>query len=98
LPSTPLFRSTEPPVPTRCPEIPRCPALPDRYSLPQQIVGGMRVSTTAGAIVREEQSLDAVVRPQSIAIIGCSRRRGTIGYQIVDNLLVHGYTGALHRP
>jgi len=64
--------------------------------LPQQIVGGMRVSTTAGAIVREEQSLDAVVRPQSIAIIGCSRRRGTIGYQIVDNLLVHGYTGALH--
>jgi len=36
-------------------------------------------------------SLDAILRPSSIAVIGASRRPGTIGYQIVDNLLVHGF-------
>ncbi len=54
------------------------------------------MSTTTEPVVTAEHSLDPVVRPESIAIIGCSRKRGTIGYQIVDNLLDHGYTGALH--
>lgn len=54
------------------------------------------MSTTTGPVVTADHSLDPVVRPESIAIIGCSRKRGTIGYQIVDNLLDHGYTGALH--
>ncbi|HEU5210135.1 MAG TPA: acetate--CoA ligase family protein [Longimicrobiales bacterium] len=54
------------------------------------------MSTTTEPVVTAEHSLDPVVRPGSIAIIGCSRKRGTIGYQIVDNLLDHGYTGALH--
>lgn len=54
------------------------------------------MSTTTEPVVPAEHSLDPVVRPESIAIIGCSRKRGTIGYQIVDNLLDHGYTGALH--
>ena len=54
------------------------------------------MSTTTEPVSRTTSSLDAVFRPESIAIIGCSRRRGTIGYQIVDNILDHGYTGALH--
>ena len=29
-------------------------------------------------------------------MIGASRRQGTIGYQIVDNLLRHGYQGVVH--
>ncbi|MHB1169551.1 MAG: acetate--CoA ligase family protein [Longimicrobiales bacterium] len=52
--------------------------------------------STATSVDQARHSLDAVVRPESIAIIGCSRKRGTIGYQIVDNLLDHGFTGALH--
>ncbi len=41
-------------------------------------------------------SLDAIFRPRSIAVIGASRRPNTIGYQIIDNLLRHGYTGVLY--
>lgn len=41
-------------------------------------------------------SLDAILRPSSIAVIGASRRPGTIGYQIVDNLLVHGFQGTVY--
>ncbi len=41
-------------------------------------------------------SLDVLFRPSSIAVIGASRRSGTIGYQIVDNLLRHGFQGVLH--
>ncbi len=40
--------------------------------------------------------LDSVFRPHSIAIVGASRRRGTIGWQIVDNLLRDGFTGSIH--
>ena len=41
-------------------------------------------------------SLDAFFQPRSIAVIGASRRPDTIGYQIVDNLLRHGYTGVVY--
>jgi len=40
--------------------------------------------------------LDAILRPRSIAVIGASRRPDTIGYQILDNLLRHGFTGAVY--
>ncbi len=42
------------------------------------------------------RSLDAVFRPRSVAVIGASRTPGTIGYEIVDNLLRHGYRGAVY--
>ncbi len=41
-------------------------------------------------------SLDPVFRPRSIAVVGASRRPDTIGHQIVDNLLRHGYTGVVY--
>jgi acetyl coenzyme A synthetase (ADP forming)-like protein len=41
-------------------------------------------------------SLDALFRPTSIAVVGASRRADTIGHQIVDNLLRHGYTGVVY--
>ena len=41
-------------------------------------------------------SLNALFQPRSIAVIGASRRPDTIGYQIVDNLLRHGYTGVVY--
>lgn len=40
--------------------------------------------------------LDPLFRPSSIAVVGASRRSGTIGHQIVDNLLRHGYQGVIH--
>lgn len=40
--------------------------------------------------------LDSLLRPKSIAVIGASRTPNTIGYQILDNLLRHGYTGAVY--
>jgi acetyl coenzyme A synthetase (ADP forming)-like protein len=41
-------------------------------------------------------SLAPILRPRSIAVIGASRRPGTIGYQIMDNLLRHGFQGVVH--
>lgn len=40
--------------------------------------------------------LDALLRPRSIAVIGASRTPHTIGYQILGNLVRHGYTGAVY--
>lgn len=35
-------------------------------------------------------------RPRSIAVVGTSRRPGTIGYQILENILRHGYQGVVY--
>lgn len=40
--------------------------------------------------------LDPILRPRSIAVIGASRTPATVGYQILDNLLRHGFTGAVY--
>jgi acetate---CoA ligase (ADP-forming) len=42
------------------------------------------------------RSLDPVFRPRTIAVIGASRSPGTVGYEIVHNLLTEGFTGALY--
>ncbi len=41
-------------------------------------------------------TLDPFFAPDSIAVIGASRRPGTVGYQIVDNLVTHGFQGAVY--
>jgi acetyl coenzyme A synthetase (ADP forming)-like protein len=43
-----------------------------------------------------ESTLDPLFRPESVAVIGASRNPGTIGYQIVDNLIRHGYQGVIY--
>ncbi|MFL5383489.1 MAG: acetate--CoA ligase family protein [Longimicrobiaceae bacterium] len=40
--------------------------------------------------------LDSLLAPKSIAVVGASRAPNTIGWQILDNLLRHGYTGAVY--
>jgi len=40
--------------------------------------------------------LDAVFRPRSIAVIGASRERGTVGGEIFHNLLASGFQGVVH--
>ena len=37
-----------------------------------------------------------VLRPASVAVIGASRRSGTVGGEVVRNLLAAGYSGPLH--
>ena len=41
-------------------------------------------------------ALDSFLRPSSVAVIGASRRRRTVGGQIVHNLVDGGYTGKVY--
>jgi acetyl coenzyme A synthetase (ADP forming)-like protein len=41
-------------------------------------------------------SLDPILRPKSIAVIGASRRESSIGWQILHNLLKHGFQGPVY--
>ncbi len=42
------------------------------------------------------RSLDALFRPQSVAVIGASRKRFQIGHEIVRNLVFGGFTGPVY--
>src|SRR5205823_1741004 len=42
------------------------------------------------------EGLDAIFSPRSIAVIGASRHRGKIGYEILRNLIVNEYQGILY--
>ena len=44
----------------------------------------------------EAASLRHVLAPESVAVIGASRRRGTVGRAIVDNIRAGGYAGRLY--
>ncbi len=41
-------------------------------------------------------SLEAIFRPRSVAVIGASRRNDSIGWALVDNLLRSGFEGAVY--
>jgi acetyltransferase len=41
-------------------------------------------------------SLEPILRPKSIAVIGASRQQHTIGWQILDNLLRQGFQGPVY--
>ncbi|MEJ2237085.1 MAG: acetate--CoA ligase family protein [Gemmatimonadales bacterium] len=41
-------------------------------------------------------TLDSILRPKSIAVIGASRDPNTIGWHILDNLLEHGFHGPVY--
>jgi acetate---CoA ligase (ADP-forming) len=40
--------------------------------------------------------LDPIFRPRSITVVGASRTPGTVGYEVIDNLLAEGFTGAIY--
>jgi acetyltransferase len=42
------------------------------------------------------ESLDAIFRPRSVAVIGASRRRQTIGREILANLVNYGFHGPVY--
>jgi acetyl coenzyme A synthetase (ADP forming)-like protein len=41
-------------------------------------------------------SLDAILKPRAIAVVGASRAPHSIGQQVVTNLIDHGFTGAVY--
>jgi acetyl coenzyme A synthetase (ADP forming)-like protein len=43
-----------------------------------------------------EHSIDPLLRPRSIAVVGASRHPQTIGYEILHNLISHGFEGAVY--
>ena len=42
------------------------------------------------------QGLDGLFRPRSVAVIGASRRAGSIGRQVVANLIAGGFQGPVY--
>ena len=44
----------------------------------------------------EARSIERLLKPGSVAVIGASRRRGTIGHQLFLNLLAGGFEGPVH--
>jgi acetyltransferase len=51
---------------------------------------------TAGTRPLRSGSLDAIFRPRSVAVIGASRRRQTIGREILANLVEYEFTGPVY--
>ena len=41
-------------------------------------------------------SLDAILRPRSVAVVGASRKRGTIAAEVFHNLVSSGFVGAVY--
>ena len=41
-------------------------------------------------------SLNPILKPRSIAVVGASRSSSTIGYQVLFNLVKYGFTGAVY--
>lgn len=41
-------------------------------------------------------SLDGIFRPRSVAVVGAGRREGTIGRQVVANIISAGFTGPVY--
>jgi len=49
-----------------------------------------------GSRPRHSGSLDAIFRPRSVAVIGASRKRQTIGREILANLVEYGFSGPVY--
>jgi acetyltransferase len=42
------------------------------------------------------QNLDEIFRPRSIAVVGTSRKKGTLGREILHNLVAYGFNGPVY--
>jgi acyl-CoA synthetase (NDP forming)/GNAT superfamily N-acetyltransferase len=63
--------------------------------------GGTALDSYLNAVAERERradtaSLRRVLAPESVAVIGASRRRGTVGRAILDNIITGGYSGRLY--
>ncbi len=63
--------------------------------------GGTALDSYLNAVAVRERSAEVaslrhVLAPESVAVIGASRRRGTVGRVILDNIRTSGYAGRLY--
>ncbi len=73
-------------------------------SVPDALEIELPTSLSAAAIERFEErersgavaAVRSVLEPQSVAVIGASRRRGTIGGEILHNLVAAGFSGVVY--
>ena len=68
--------------------------------LPSQ-AGGIALDSYLNAVAERERRADTaslrhVLAPESVVVIGASRRRGTVGRAILDNIRAGGYSGRLY--
>ncbi|HYS36983.1 MAG TPA: GNAT family N-acetyltransferase, partial [Pseudonocardiaceae bacterium] len=59
------------------------------------------VDTYVDAVAERERladsaSLRAILRPQSVVVVGAGRRRGSVGYAVLENIKTGGYPGRLY--
>ncbi len=70
------------------------------FPLPSEDAGPT-LDSYLNAVAERERSAEAaslryVFAPESVAVIGASRRRGTVGRAILDNIRASGYAGRLY--
>jgi acyl-CoA synthetase (NDP forming)/GNAT superfamily N-acetyltransferase len=63
--------------------------------------GGTALDSYLNAVAERERSAEVaslrhVLAPESVVVIGASRRRGTVGRAILDNIRTGGYSGRLY--
>jgi acyl-CoA synthetase (NDP forming)/GNAT superfamily N-acetyltransferase len=63
--------------------------------------GGTALDSYLNAVDERERRADTaslrhILAPESVVVIGASRRRGTVGRAILDNILTCGYSGRLY--
>ena len=63
--------------------------------------GGTALESYLNAVAKRERRADTaglrhVLTPESVVVIGASRRRGTVGRAILDNIQTGGYSGRLY--
>ena len=63
--------------------------------------GGTALDSYLNAVSERERRADTaslrhILAPESVVVIGASRRRGTVGRAILDNILTSGYSGRLY--
>ena len=64
-------------------------------------VGGTALDSYLNAVAERERRADSaslrhILAPESVVVIGASRRRGTVGRAILDNIRTGGYSGRLY--
>jgi acyl-CoA synthetase (NDP forming)/GNAT superfamily N-acetyltransferase len=69
--------------------------------LPSEGGGGTALDSYLNAVAERERradiaSLRHVLAPESVVVVGASRRRGTVGRAILDNIRTGGYSGRLY--
>ena len=46
--------------------------------------------------IAEARSVARLLAPRTVAVIGAGERRGTVGHEVLRNLISHGFTGAVY--